>query len=237
MSHNEIAVKETSTVIPQYLSNTYWWAYLHPTGVRLFERPWLVNLILFGNYHRLSRAAVDELRDSPGDTLQVACVYGSLSLRIARLQASLGHRLDVVDVAPIQLNNLQQKLEPDHEVGLHLFDSTRMGFDSDSYRNTLVFFLLHEQPALQRAQTLAEAIRVTRPGGKIVIVDYARPKRWSPLRYLLPLILRRLEPFAMDLWDQPVTAWLPGDAEIGQIETRRYFAGLYQKTIITLQGA
>ena len=24
-------------VIPEYLHNTYWWAYLHPAGVRLFD--------------------------------------------------------------------------------------------------------------------------------------------------------------------------------------------------------
>ena len=29
--------------IPAYLEKVYWWAYVHPQAVRLFERQWLVN--------------------------------------------------------------------------------------------------------------------------------------------------------------------------------------------------
>ena len=32
--------------IPDYLEKVYWWAYLHPKAVHVFERDWLVNLIL-----------------------------------------------------------------------------------------------------------------------------------------------------------------------------------------------
>jgi len=39
-----------ATAVPAYLNETYWWAYVHPNAVRLFERQWLVNLILWGNF-------------------------------------------------------------------------------------------------------------------------------------------------------------------------------------------
>ena len=62
--------------IPHYLRQVYWWAYVHPRAVRLFERDWLVNLILFGNYARLRDAALGEMGATvTGRTLQVACVY------------------------------------------------------------------------------------------------------------------------------------------------------------------
>ena len=32
--------------IPEYLQDTYWWAYLHPNSFYFFEREWVVNLIL-----------------------------------------------------------------------------------------------------------------------------------------------------------------------------------------------
>jgi hypothetical protein len=44
--------------IPYYLSAHYWWAYVHPRAVQVFERQWLVNLILWGNYPRLRDAAL-----------------------------------------------------------------------------------------------------------------------------------------------------------------------------------
>ena len=63
-----------SALVPDYLSTHYWWAYIHPKAVKLFERQWLVNLILWGNYARLRDAALAELGESlSGKTLQVAC--------------------------------------------------------------------------------------------------------------------------------------------------------------------
>ena len=47
--------------IPEYLQRYYWWAYIHPNAVRLFERQWLVNAILLGNLARLRDAVLDEL--------------------------------------------------------------------------------------------------------------------------------------------------------------------------------
>src|SRR5215203_5561466 len=38
--------------VPRYLEEAYWWAYVRPRAVQLFEREWLVNLILFNNYVR-----------------------------------------------------------------------------------------------------------------------------------------------------------------------------------------
>src|SRR3974390_1452419 len=69
--------------IPRYLVEQYWWAYLHPAAIGFFDRPWVVNLILWGNYAQLTRAACDALGSAPlgGRTLQVACVYGDLPAR------------------------------------------------------------------------------------------------------------------------------------------------------------
>ncbi len=73
-----------ATAIPQYLHDTYWWAYVHPRAVRFFERQWLVNLILWGNFAKLRDAALAALGDKlPGRTLQVACVYGDFTPRVA----------------------------------------------------------------------------------------------------------------------------------------------------------
>ena len=35
-----------SIAIPAYLQQVYWWAYVHPNAVKMFERQWLVNAIL-----------------------------------------------------------------------------------------------------------------------------------------------------------------------------------------------
>jgi ubiquinone/menaquinone biosynthesis C-methylase UbiE len=78
-----------------------------------------------------------------------------------------------------------------------------------------------------------EAMRVTKPGGKIVFVDYHKPRTLSPFRYLMVPILTTLEPFAMDLWNGQIADWLPSDCQHLRIDKQTYFGGLYQKVVIT----
>jgi ubiquinone/menaquinone biosynthesis C-methylase UbiE len=220
--------------IPHYLKTHYWWAYIHPNAVRLFERQWLTNLILWGNYAKLRDAAIGEFGERlPGRTLQVACVYGDLTCRLSERVAAGGGTLDVVDVLPIQLENLQRKLPVGDPVGLLRMDSTRLSVPDAHYDRALLFFLLHEQPADDRARTLREIVRVVRPGGTIVIVDYAKPSWWHPLRYLWQPLLAMLEPFALDLWRREIVDWLPSPRAIGQLRRQSFFGGLYQKVVAT----
>jgi ubiquinone/menaquinone biosynthesis C-methylase UbiE len=221
-----------SAPLPAYLEQTYGWAYLHPLGVRIFERQWLVNLILWGNYARLRDAACAELSPLEGNLLQIACVYGDFTQHFAD---RLGHdaQLEVADVAPVQLQNLRRKLRPGSRVVLRHADSARLRYADASFDGVVVFFLLHEQPESVRARTVTEAMRVVRPGGKVVFVDYHRPARLNPLRYLMPALLHLLEPFALGLWRTEIASWLPALARGCSIEKRTYFGGLYQKVVVT----
>jgi ubiquinone/menaquinone biosynthesis C-methylase UbiE len=225
-----ISPAPVSVAVPRYLVETYWWAYVHPSAVRFFERQWLVNLILWGNFSRLRDAALDELGASvTGKTLQVACVYGDLTTRLSGRIAP-GSSLDVVDVLAVQLRNLHRKLPAGAPVTLLQRDSAALGIEDGSYDQALLFFLLHEQPEPVRRRTLAEAVRVVKPGGKIVIVDYHRPRPWNPLAYLFKPLLARLEPYALDLWRHDISEWLPPDA--GRLCQETCFGGLYQKAVI-----
>lgn len=218
--------------IPRYLEQVYWWAYVHPKAVHLFEREWLVNAILFGNYGQLRDAALAELGDTVhGATLQVACVYGNLTPRL-RQRLAPDASLDIVDILPIQLKNLSRKLPPDERVALLQGDSSSLAAPDACYDQVLLFFLLHEQPEHVRRATLAEAMRVVKPGGKIVIVDYHRPRRWHPMRPLMRLVFRKLEPYAMDLWKHDVEEFLPRGIKAA-LHKRTYFGGLYQKLVLT----
>lgn len=220
--------------IPDYLEKVYWWAYLHPNAVRVFEREWLVNLILWGNFKRLRDRALAQLDQGLCKrVLQIACVYGDFTAQLLQ-RLSPDARLDVVDVAPIQLVNLQRKLAADQRLHLSQQDSAQLHFADDTFDTCLLFFLLHEQPEAVRRATLAEALRITRPGGKIVIVDYHQPHRYHPLRPLMHMILSRLEPFAGDLWWHEIASYLPSGKPPAKVEKTTSFGGLYQQVIISV---
>jgi ubiquinone/menaquinone biosynthesis C-methylase UbiE len=134
----------------------------------------------------------------------------------------------VVDVLPVQLTNLARKLPADAPVRLIARDAMDLALPDASYDRVLLFFLLHEQPEDVRRRTLGEALRVVRPGGAIVVVDYARPKMWHPVRYFWLPVLRVLEPFAHDLWQRDLAVWLPRSVPRQSLARSSFFGGLYQ---------
>ena len=229
----DLVPSQVAKPIPRYLTQAYWWAYVHPNAVRTFERDWLVSLILFGNYDRLRDEVLDDLGAVVGgQTLQVACAYGSFT---PSLQRRLGAdaRLDVVDILPIQLQNLATKLAADPRVTLLQGDSAALACADASYDQVVLFFLLHEQPEATRRATLAEAMRVVRPGGRVVVVDYPRPAWWNPIRILMRAVFATLEPYAIDLWRHDVAEFLPAATPPASMTKRTYFGGLYQKLVLT----
>lgn len=226
--------------VPDYLNETYWWAYVHPNAVKFFERQWLVNAILWGNFSRLRDWALDELSNPAsglleGATLQIACVYGDLTPKMVKRLKS-DSSLTVVDVVQAQLDNLKHKLEDNLNDNVHLLrrDASHLdGVADKSFDQVLLFFLLHEMPEETRRKTLAEATRVVKPGGKIIIVDYHRPHTFNPHRIVMYPVLKYLEPFALDIWASEVSSWLPESAR-SNVTKSVCFGGLYQKLIVNM---
>jgi ubiquinone/menaquinone biosynthesis C-methylase UbiE len=220
--------------IPEYLRETYWWAYLHPNAIRIFERQWLINSILWGNYRRLRDALLSEIDfHYQGKILQLACVYGDLTEKIAS-KLSLKGQLDLVDISQAQLDNAVSKLGKRQNINLIRQDTSSLSLPDEEYDLVVLFFLLHEQPEDVRQGTVSEAIRLTRNGGKIIVIDYHRAALWNPLRYFMDIIFKWLEPFAKGFVQKGIKNLLPRDCR-ANIDQKTFFGGLYQKTVIELQ--
>ena len=50
-------------------------------------------------------------------------------------------------------------------------------------------------------------------------------------------VFRHLEPYAFDLWDHEVEAFLPPGLAPAAIEKRTFFGGLYQQLVLTRPAA
>ena len=57
-----------------------------------------------------------------------------------------------------------------------LADATRLPFGDGRFDLTCISFALHDMPLPVRERALAEMVRVCRPAGTVIIVDYAMPE-------------------------------------------------------------
>jgi ubiquinone/menaquinone biosynthesis C-methylase UbiE len=71
-------------------------------------------------------------------------------------------------------------------------DATHLRFNKNSFDVTCVSFALHDMPLTIRRQVLKEMVRVTRPDGTILIVDYGLPQN-NILRALIYRLVRSYE--------------------------------------------
>jgi ubiquinone/menaquinone biosynthesis C-methylase UbiE len=224
--------------IPDYLEKYYWWAYVRPWGVWVFEREWLVNLILWGWYKPLRDVALKALGDKlSGRTLQISCCYGTFTPKLTERVIAGGGTLDVLDVSPAQLDNLRRKIASDAPVRILMRNSTNLeGLATASYDRVILFFLPHEQPRDVRSKTIAEAFRVVKPTGEILVIEFGKAKIWHPLKWLWLPFLKYLEPFAPDIWDHAPESWLAYDAKRWVMEKTPLFGGFYQKIVMKSRG-
>jgi SAM-dependent methyltransferase len=212
-------------IVPAYLEEVYSWAYLNPRNVALLDRPWVVSAILWGNYGKLLRATLAEVR--PGArVLQPACVYGDFSPRIAAHVGPRG-RLDVADVAPLQVANCRRKLKPYPQARSCVRDAANLSGDYDT---VCCFFLLHELPDAYKSKVVDALLECIRPGGKVIFVDYHRPHGAHPLKAVMSLVFEALEPFAKALWSAEIRDFAAKPERFAWSK-KTYFAGMYQKTV------
>jgi len=214
--------------IPDYLEKTYHWAYLDPRNAKYLDHEWVVKTILWNQHRRLGQAAFEEIE--PGQhVLQSACVYGDFSRLLAEHIGPEG-RLEIVDVAEVQVSNCRKKLagfshaSVRHENVLHLRNVT---VDA-----VCCYFLMHEMPNDYKRGVATVLLNSVRPGGKVVFVDYHKPHWAHPLKPITSLVFDTLEPYAKGLWHTEIAAFAGNDHRFTwQKET--YFGGLFQKVVAT----
>ncbi len=220
------ACTSTSTGVPDYLRETYTWAYLNPKTVPWLSSAPVVAAILWGNASRLIRRTVEEIE--PGShVLQAAAVYGRFSTKLAHAVGENG-QLDVIDIAPIQVETAQKRVEGMTQAKVMLGDASIVR--STPYDTVVCFFLLHEVPEAMKSKIVSALLASTKPGGKVVFVDYHKPVPLHPLKPVMSKIFDWLEPFAKGLWHKEIKEYAPDNSNIiWRKET--LFGGMYQKVV------
>lgn len=223
---------ESSPVsVPDYLQKTYTWAYLNPKTVPFLSSAPVVAAILWGNANRLIRMTVAEIEEGQR-VLQSAAVYGRFSTDLAKAVGRAGH-LDVMDVAPIQVETARKRVAGFAQAHVKLGDASIA--QATPYDTVVCFFLLHEVPEDMKEKIVNAMLASVKPGGKIVFVDYHKPAKLHPLKPIMSKVFDWLEPFAKGLWDKEIQDYAH-QAQSWNWRKETIFGGLYQKVVVTRSG-
>jgi ubiquinone/menaquinone biosynthesis C-methylase UbiE len=178
---------------------------------------------------KVAEAALDRVDVGRGaHLLDVACGSGALSLPAARRGAQvLG-----VDFAPTMITCLEGRARAEGLSNLQgrVMDAHDLDLDDDIFDVAASQFgvmLLPDQP-----RALREMVRVTKPGGKVLIVSYRPPEEVEFLTFFLGAVQAVVPGFEGPPPDEPMLPFQAADPEV--LRRRMQAAGLRD---VTVEGA
>jgi len=133
---------------------------------------------------------VEALDAQPGERVLEVGVGTGISLR----HYVLGVKVDALDFSAAMLKKAQKRLDKGEvvaEVRLHQMDAHKLEFDDDTFDHAVVAHAI--AVVAEPEVVLREMMRVTRPGGKLVVVNHYKDdpgklwRAWNPVRRKLGL--------------------------------------------------
>lgn len=144
-----------------------------------------------GLHHRWRERAVDIAQVGPGSrVLDVASGTGDLALELARRVAPGGEVVGS-DFSEGMLARARRKAGATPSLRFEWGDALELPYASDSFDAATVGFGVRNFSDL--AQGLAEMVRVVRPGGRVVVLEFTTPTR-APLSWFYRLWFDRIVP-------------------------------------------
>jgi ubiquinone/menaquinone biosynthesis C-methylase UbiE len=138
---------------------------------------WWANLRSHGKWQALQQKSVDLANFQAGEkVLDVGCGTGTFSLQ-ARARVGTTGSVSGIDPGPRQIARARAKAARygqtiDFRVGM----IEHLPFPDQSFDVVLSTFMMHVLPDELKSQGLSEIIRVLKPGGRLLIVDFKRPE-------------------------------------------------------------
>lgn len=155
------------------------------------------------------RKAIDELKDlKPRRILDVATGTGDLAFEALRLKPKKVTGVDISEGMLSIAREKAEKLKTDQLVHFRKADSEKLPFSDNSFDAVTVGFGVRNFENLQKG--LDTMFRVLRPGGKLVVLEFSKPRSF-PVKQLYGFYSFKILPFFGRLFskDKEAYSYLP----------------------------
>ena len=153
----------------------------------------LNHFLSLGIDHIWRRKAVNTLREiQPKRILDLATGTGDFAIALLKLNPTQIIGMDISSgMLEVGKNKMKAK-QVSHIIDMQLGDSENMPFEDGYFDAITVGFGVRNYENLEKG--LTEMLRVTRSGGKIVILEFSKPKRF-PIKQAFAFYSRFIIPF------------------------------------------
>jgi demethylmenaquinone methyltransferase/2-methoxy-6-polyprenyl-1,4-benzoquinol methylase len=153
----------------------------------------LNHFLSLGIDHIWRRKAVNKLREiQPKRILDLATGTGDFAIALLKLNPTQIIGMDISSgMLDVGKNKMKAK-QVSHIIDMQLGDSENMPFEDGYFDAVTVGFGVRNYENLEKG--LTEMLRVTRSGGKIVILEFSKPKRF-PIKQAFGFYSRFIIPF------------------------------------------
>lgn len=152
----------------------------------------LNHFLSMGIDHIWRRKAVNQLKEvSPKKILDLATGTGDFALALLKLNPD---QIIGMDISSGMLEVGKKKMiykKVDHIISMQMGDSEGMPFEDGYFDGLTVGFGVRNYENLEKG--LSEMLRVLRPGGKAVILEFSKPKSF-PIKQLFGFYSKRVIP-------------------------------------------
>ena len=212
--------------IPEYLKSVYDRRYFHPFLSKIFDDEWLAGPGTFFYTGQLTKTVTNEIIEGD-DVLQLGIASGNFERAIASKMNSKG-KYHIEDISPDHGEAVMPRISPWLNAAVKERDFT---IESDlRYDVVIGYFVLHELPDVRKKALLKRAFNALKPAGKMIFIDYDRPKRFHPLKYPVKMFNRLFEPFAESLWYNEIQDFAPKTDKLIWAK-KTFFGNMYQCVI------
>ncbi len=151
-------------------------------------------------------------KDQPKQILDIATGTGDFAIEALALNPD---KVIGVDISAGMLEHGKQKMKRkglDHIIDMQMGDSEKLLFENNTFDAVIVSFGVRNFENLEKG--LSDMFRVLKPGGKTVIIEFSRPRRF-PMKQLYNFYFKSILPIIGKLIskDQSAYTYLPESVE------------------------